>query len=84
MLSKTLLKGEVSTFALELPPYRPPNLWTTLYTSLIDRTLIVLSRAMVFAAPAGAVIWLISNIYCSYSVSEFYSKINLIAVPSVS
>jgi len=65
MLSKTLLKGEVSTFALELPPYRPPNLWTTLYTSLIDRTLIVLWRAMVFAAPAGAVIWLISNIYVS-------------------
>ena len=63
MLSKTVLKGEVSTFALELPPYRPPNLWTTLYTSLIDRTLIVLWRAMVFAAPAGAVIWLISNIY---------------------
>ena len=63
ILSQTLLKGEVSTFALELPPYRPPKLWTTLYTSLIDRTLIVLWRAMVFAAPAGAVIWLISNIY---------------------
>ena len=62
-MSKTLLKGEVSTFALELPPYRPPNLWTTLYTSFIDRTLIVLWRAMVFAAPAGAIIWMISNIY---------------------
>ena len=63
ILSKTLLKGEVSTFALELPPYRTPNVWTTLYTSFIDRTLIVLWRAMVFAAPAGAVIWMISNIY---------------------
>ena len=61
-LSKTLLKGEVSTFNLELPPYRPPRFWKTLYTSLIDRTLIVLWRAIVFAAPAGAVIWLISNI----------------------
>jgi len=61
-LSKTLLKGEVSTFNLELPPYRPPDFWQTLYTSLIDRTLIVLWRAIVFAAPAGAVIWLISNI----------------------
>lgn len=61
-LSKTVLKGEVSTFNLELPPYRPPRFWKTLYTSLIDRTLIVLWRAMVFAAPAGAVIWLISNI----------------------
>ena len=61
-LSKTVLKGEVSTFNLELPPYRPPRFWKTIYTSLIDRTLIVLWRAMVFAAPAGAVIWLISNI----------------------
>lgn len=61
-LSKTVLKGEVSTFNLELPPYRPPRFWKTIYTSLIDRTLIVLWRAMVFAVPAGAVIWLISNI----------------------
>ena len=61
-LSKTVLKGQVSTFNLELPPYRPPRFWKTLYTSLIDRTLIVLWRAIVFAAPAGAVIWLISNI----------------------
>ncbi len=62
MLSKTMLKGEVSTFTLELPPYRPPRFWKTIYTSLIDRTLIVLWRAVVFAAPAGAVIWLVSNI----------------------
>ena len=62
LLSKTLLKGEVSTFNLELPPYRPPRFWKTIYTSIIDRTLIVLWRAIVFAAPAGAVIWLISNI----------------------
>jgi ferrous iron transport protein B len=62
-LSKTVLKGEVSTFNLELPPYRPPVFWKTVYTSLIDRTLIVLWRAIVFAAPAGAVIWLICNIY---------------------
>jgi ferrous iron transport protein B len=62
-LSKTVLKGEVSTFNLELPPYRPPVFWKTIYTSLIDRTLIVLWRAIVFAAPAGAVIWLISNIF---------------------
>ena len=62
-LSKTVLKGEVSTFNLELPPYRPPRFWKTVYTSLIDRTLIVLWRAILFAAPAGAVIWLISNIY---------------------
>ena len=61
-LSRTLLKGEVSTFSLELPPYRPPRIWQTLYTSLIDRTLFVLWRAVVFAIPAGAVIWLSANV----------------------
>ncbi|GAB4309098.1 MAG: nucleoside recognition domain-containing protein [Phototrophicales bacterium] len=61
-LSRTWLKGEASVFSLELPPYRPPQVMKTLYTSLIDRTLIVLSRAVVMAAPAGAVIWLTSNI----------------------
>ncbi len=61
-LSKSVLKGEASTFSLELPPYRPPRVWQTLYTSLIDRTLFVLWRAVVFAIPAGIVIWLVSNI----------------------
>ncbi len=61
-LSKTILKGEASTFNLELPPYRPPRILQTLYTSFIDRTLIVLWRAVVFAFPAGLVIWSISNI----------------------
>ncbi len=61
-LSKTILKGQASTFSLELPPYRPPQILQTLYTSLIDRTLIVLWRAVIFAMPAGAVIWLVSNI----------------------
>lgn len=62
-LSKTTLKGQPSIFSLELPPYRAPKFWQTLYTSLIDRTLFVLWRAVVFALPAGAVIWLISNIH---------------------
>jgi len=62
LLSRTVLKGEASTFSLELPPYRPPRILQTLYTSVIDRTLIVLGRAVVFAMPAGAVIWLVSNI----------------------
>lgn len=61
-LSKSVLKGEASTFSLELPPYRPPRVLQTLYTSLIDRTLFVLWRAVVFAIPAGIVIWLVSNI----------------------
>ncbi|MCJ7703731.1 MAG: hypothetical protein MUO62_19295 [Anaerolineales bacterium] len=61
-LSKTWLKGEVSTFSLELPPYRPPRIWQTIYTSVIDRTLSVLWRAITFALPAGAVLWLGANI----------------------
>lgn len=61
-LSRTVLRGEASTFSLELPPYRPPRIWQTIYTSIIDRTLIVLWRAVVFALPAGAVIWLTANI----------------------
>jgi ferrous iron transport protein B len=62
-LSRTWLKGEASVYSLELPPYRPPQVLKTLYTSIIDRTLIVLWRAIVMAAPAGAVIWLISNVH---------------------
>ncbi len=62
-LSKTVLKGEASAFSLELPPYRPPRILQTLYTSLIDRTIIVLWRAVVFAVPAGMVIWLVANIH---------------------
>jgi ferrous iron transport protein B len=62
-LSRTMLRGEPSSFSLELPPYRPPRFWHTLYTSLIDRTIFVLWRALVFAMPAGAVIWLAGNIH---------------------
>ncbi|MCG3148381.1 MAG: Fe(2+) transporter FeoB [Verrucomicrobiae bacterium] len=62
LLTGTVLKGEASTFSLELPPYRPPRILRTLYTSLIDRTLIVLWRAIVFALPAGVAIWLVSNV----------------------
>ena len=61
-LSRTMLKGEASVFSLELPPYRPPRILQTLYTSLIDRTVIVLWRAVTMSLPAGFVIWLISNI----------------------
>jgi ferrous iron transport protein B len=62
-LSRTVLQGEPSIFSLELPPYRPPRVLQTIYTSLIERTLIVLWRAVVFAMPAGAVIWLSANVH---------------------
>jgi ferrous iron transport protein B len=63
LLSKTMLKGVPSTFTLELPPYRAPQVGRILYTSIIDRTIFVLSRAIVVAAPAGAITWLLANIY---------------------
>lgn len=62
-LSRTVLKGQVSTFSLELPPYRPPRILQTLYTSVIDRTIYVLWRAVVFSAPAGILIWLVANVH---------------------
>ena len=63
ILSKTLLKGVPSTFTLELPPYRKPQIGRVLYTSIIDRTIFVLSRAILVAAPAGAITWILANIY---------------------
>lgn len=61
-LSKTFLRGIPSTFTLELPPYRVPKIGTILYTSVIDRTIFVLKRAIIVAAPAGAIIWILANI----------------------
>jgi len=62
LLSRTMLKGEASAFTLELPPYRTPNFARILYTSIIDRTIFVLWRAIQTAAPAGAIIWILANI----------------------
>ncbi len=61
-LSATILKGEPSSFTLELPPYRKPQIGKVLVRSVLDRTLFVLGRAAAVAAPAGAVIWLLANI----------------------
>jgi ferrous iron transport protein B len=61
-LTRTVLRGEASAFTLELPPYRRPGVLRILYTSLIDRTIFVLWRAMLTAAPAGAVIWILANV----------------------
>ncbi len=62
LLTRTVLQGEASAFTLELPPYRRPSILRILYTSLIDRTIFVLGRAILTAAPAGAVIWVLANI----------------------
>ncbi|MCB9265262.1 MAG: ferrous iron transporter B [Lewinellaceae bacterium] len=75
-LSRTVLKGEASAFSLELPPYRPPRILQTLYTSLIDRTIFVLWRAVVFAVPAGMVIWLVANVHIGeLSLAEHFIRI---------
>ena len=62
-LSATLLKGVPSSFTLELPPYRRPQLGKVIVRSIFDRTLFVLGRAASVAAPAGLIIWLLANIH---------------------
>ncbi len=62
ILSKTVLKGESSHFCIELPPYRRPAFLRIIYRSMIDRTVFVLARACVTAAPAGALIWILGNV----------------------
>ena len=62
ILSKTILKGVPSSFTLELPPYRRPQIGKVLVRSIFDRTLFVLKRAVLISAPAGLVIWLFSNL----------------------
>lgn len=62
-LSKTLLKGVTSSFTLELPPYRKPQIGKVIVRSIFDRTLFVLRRAIYVAIPAGAITWLMANIH---------------------
>lgn len=62
LLSATLLRGVPSSFALELPPYRRPQVGKVIVRSLLDRTARVLGRALVTAAPAGALIWLLGHV----------------------
>ncbi len=61
-LSKTLLRGEPSGFVLELPPFRKPRVGEVVVRSILDRTLRILGRAVLVAAPAGGLIWLLSHI----------------------
>ena len=62
LLSKTILKGLPSSFQLELPPYRKPQVGRIIVRSILDRTLFVLGRAIIVAAPAGLIIWIMANI----------------------
>ncbi len=62
ILSKTLLKGVNSSFVLELPPYRKPQILKVIVRSICDRTLYVLGRAVAIAIPAGIILWIFANI----------------------
>ena len=62
ILSKTILKGQPSSFTLELPPFRRPQIGSVIVRSLLDRTIFVLGRAVMVAAPAGLIIWLLANV----------------------
>lgn len=76
LLSKTILKGMPSSFTLELPPYRKPQIGSVIVRSIFDRTLFVLWRAVIVAAPAGLVIWILANVQIGnqsvlQSITEF-------------
>lgn len=62
VLSKTILKGESSSFILELPPYRRPVIFKTIVRSIFDRTFIVLSKAVKISSIAGLIIWILANV----------------------
>lgn len=62
VLTKTVLKGEASSFVLELPPYRKPQFFKIILETIKDKVIFVLLRAVAVAAPAGLIIWLLSNI----------------------
>lgn len=62
-LSKTFLRGEPSTFVMEMPPFRKPQIGKTIIRSILDRTIFVLGRAVSVAAPAGIVIFLLANTF---------------------
>ncbi|MDD6795056.1 MAG: ferrous iron transport protein B [Clostridiaceae bacterium] len=86
ILSKTILKGIPSSFTLELPPYRKPQIGKVIIRSIFDRTLFVLGRAIVVAAPAGIVIWIMANVtigdmslltHCANFLNPFAQMIGL-------
>lgn len=81
MLSKTLLRGMPSSFILELPPYRSPQIGKVLVRSIFDRTVFVLARAVVVAAPAGLIIWVLANTYTNSTsiLSQFCALMDPLA-----
>lgn len=64
LLSRTVLRGEASSFCLELPPYRKPQIGRVIVRSISERTVCVLGRAVAVAAPAGLILWILANVSC--------------------
>lgn len=75
VLNKTFLKGQDSTFVMELPPFRCPRLGQILVRSLLDRTLFVAGRALKVAAPAGVVLWIMTNTNMLQGVAGFLEPV---------
>jgi len=74
-LSKTMLKGIPSSFTLELPPYRRPQVLKVFVRSVFDRTIFVLKRAIIISAPAGGLIWILANVsYQGSSIIEIMAN----------
>ncbi|MFC5774817.1 nucleoside recognition domain-containing protein [Ectobacillus antri] len=63
ILSKTALKGVPTHYTLELPPYRKPRIWETVVRATLDKSLFVLKRAVLVAAPAAVLTWILANVY---------------------
>ena len=75
LLSKTILKGVPSSFILELPPYRKPQFGEIFVRSIFDRTLFVLGRAALIAAPTGLIIWLFANVFIGdFSILQYVAN----------
>ncbi|WP_342564559.1 nucleoside recognition domain-containing protein [Paenibacillus sp. FSL R7-0345] len=62
VMSKTMLRGVPTHYTLELPPYRRPQIWKTIVRSSKEKSLNVLTRAIVVAAPAGILTWILGNV----------------------
>ena len=86
ILSKTVLKGLPSSYTLELPPYRKPQILKVIFRSIFDRTLFVLGRSVAVAAPAGLIIWIMANItindvsllnHCAFILDPFARVLGL-------
>lgn len=78
VLNKTVLRSEPSTFLMEMPPFRRPRLGQILVRSLLDRTLFVAGRALSVAAPAGIVLWVLSNTSLLSAVAGALDPVGLV------